>query len=56
MTLPPLPNFERQNSADDGGRFEHWLERFEERAKSAKWTDEVNYASSSSISVLLSIL
>ena len=40
-TLPPLTNFEGQNAADDDDGFERWLEKFEERAKLAKWTDEV---------------
>ena len=41
--LPPLTltNFEGQNAADDDDGFERWLEKFEERAKLAKWTDEV---------------
>ena len=41
-TLPPLTNFEGQNAADDEeDGFDRWLEKFEERAKLAKWTDEV---------------
>ena len=40
-TLPPLANFKGQNAADDDDGFERWLEKFEERAKLAKWTDEV---------------
>ena len=39
-TLPPLANFKGQNAADDDDGFERWLEKFEERAKLAKWTDE----------------
>ena len=39
--LPPLANFEGQNAADDDDGFERWLEKFERRAKLAKWTDEV---------------
>lgn len=38
-SLPPLSTFEGQGDGDDS-EFELWLERFEERAKLAKWTDE----------------
>ena len=41
-TLPPLTNFEGQSGVDDDDDgFERWLEKFEERAKLSKWTDEV---------------
>ena len=38
-TLPPLASFDGQ-SGDDDTEFERWLEKFEERAKLAKWTPE----------------
>ena len=39
--LQPLTNFEGQNSTDYDDGFERWLEKFEERAKLAKWNDNV---------------
>ena len=39
--LPLLTSFEGQNSTDDDNGFERWLEKFEERAKLAKWNDDV---------------
>ena len=38
-SLPPLRTFDGQSDGDDE-EFDLWLERFEERAKLAKWTDE----------------
>ena len=38
-SLPPLRTFDGQGDGDDD-EFDLWLERFEERAKLAKWTDE----------------
>lgn len=38
-SLPPLCTFDGQSDGDDE-EFDLWLERFEERAKLAKWTDE----------------
>ena len=37
--LPPLTNYEGRIDDEDG--FERWLEKFEERAKLAKWSEEV---------------
>ena len=38
-TLPPLVSFDGQCDSDEM-EFERWLERFEERARLAKWTEE----------------
>lgn len=38
-SFPPLRAFDGQSDGDDE-EFDLWLERFEERAKLAKWTDE----------------
>ena len=38
-SLPPLRTFDGQSDGDDK-EFDLWLERFEERAKLAKWTDK----------------
>ena len=38
-SLPPLICFDGHTEGDDTD-FMHWLERFEERARLAKWTEE----------------
>ena len=41
MTLPPLPMYEGQTTGSDDDAFEKWLQRFEERAKLARWDETV---------------
>ena len=39
VPLPPLTSFEGRGDGDEV-EFEQWIERFEERARLAKWTEE----------------
>ena len=40
QSFPPLPMFTGEDTDSDEKRFDKWLERFEERAVLAGWTDE----------------
>ena len=43
QSFPPLPMFTGEDIDSDEKRFDKWLERFEERASLADWTDEQRF-------------
>ena len=43
QSFPPLPMFTGEDIDSDEKRFDKWLERFEERASIAGWTDEQRF-------------
>ena len=43
QSFPPLPLFTGEDIKSEYDEFDHWLKRFEERAKLAAWTDEQKF-------------
>ena len=44
QNFPPLPFFTGEDIKCEQDEFEHWIERFEERARLASWSDEQKFS------------
>ena len=44
QNFPPLPSFTGEDIKGEQDEFEHWIKRFEERARLASWSDEQKFS------------